>query len=301
MIKHLLEVAEFNKTRIDQLIVSAEKMYTLVKKRGGDERLKHKVCVNLFYEASTRTSSSFEASMYRLGGNVISINNVQFSSVAKGETLEDTIRTLEQYADCIVLRHPEIGAAKRAASVASKPIINAGDGAGEHPTQALLDLFTVYKEKGTIDGLNITMVGDLKYGRTVHSLAKILDNYSVKITFVAPQSLEFPTELQATLTNTVAVTTDLEKSLKDTDILYVTRIQKERLEDPSLYESLQQQYVISKSILKKANPHITIMHPLPRINEISIDIDEDPRAAYFRQVSYGLAMRMAIFDDLLLH
>lgn len=298
-INHILEVGQFSKAELETILSTAEKMKQLVEKEGGNDRLTRKVIANLFYEPSTRTSSSFAAAMYRLGGKVISINDVQYSSVAKGESLEDTIRTLEQYADCIVLRHPEIGAAKRAAAVSHVPIINAGDGAGDHPTQALLDLFTILQEKQQIDNLTITMVGDLKYGRTVHSLAEILNHFDVTLQFVSPPQLAFPDMIKSKLKNQYSETDDLESVVKKSDVLYVTRVQKERFENIDEYEKLKNHYIITNKLLEKAKKKLTIMHPLPRVGEIAYEVDKDPRAAYFRQMKNGMYMRMALLDHLL--
>ena len=296
---HLLSIDQFDRTAIDELFASALEMKQLVETKGGGDQLAHRVSANLFYEPSTRTSSSFAAAMYRLGGSVISINDVQYSSVAKGETLEDTIRTLEQYADVIVLRHPEVGAAKRAASVSSVPIVNAGDGVGEHPTQALLDLFTVYEEHSHIDGLTITLVGDLKNGRTVHSLAKLLSLYDVQLQFVAPESLAFPAEYTKGLSHPPTTHTDVTEVAPDTDVLYVTRVQKERFESLEAYEAVKGSYIIDKSIVSTMKPEARIMHPLPRVGEITYEVDNDPRAAYFRQMRNGLYVRMALLEGLI--
>ncbi len=293
--QHILSISQFERAAIDELFASARDMKQLVETKGGSNQLQHRVSANLFYEPSTRTSSSFAAAMYRLGGSVISINDVQYSSVAKGETLEDTIRTLEQYADVIVLRHPEVGAAQRAAAVSSVPIINAGDGVGEHPTQALLDLFTIYEEHGRIDGLTISLVGDLKNGRTVHSLAKLLSLYDVKLQFVAPETLRFPEEYCKGLTYTEH--DDIQEVIAYTDILYVTRVQKERFESPEAYEAVKGSYVIDTSIVVGMKPTARIMHPLPRVGEIAPKVDADPRAAYFRQMRNGLYVRMALLTN----
>jgi aspartate carbamoyltransferase len=259
--------------------------------------LKGYILANLFYEPSTRTSSSFIAAMQRLGGTVIPINEVRYSSVSKGESLPDTVRTLECYADVIVLRHYEVGSAALAAQYARKPIINAGDGIGEHPTQALLDLFTILQERGRIDGLTVTMLGDLKYGRTVHSLAKLLALFNVRLVYVSPKELEMPAELVNAL-NARGVRqesfTALEAVLPETDVLYVTRIQQERFADPQEYERLKDVYTITPEVLRAAKPDLTLMHPLPRLGEISMAVDSDPRAAYFRQMEYGLYVRMAL-------
>lgn len=294
--QHVLSIDQFDRAAIDQLFAKAREMKQLVEVSGGGDSLKHRVSANLFYEPSTRTSSSFAAAMYRLGGQVISINDVQYSSVAKGETLEDTIRTLEQYADVIVLRHPEVGAAKRAASVSKVPIINAGDGVGEHPTQALLDLFTIYEEHGRVDGLTISLVGDLKNGRTVHSLAKLLSLYDVQLQFVAPKLLAFPDEYCKGLSFTKH--TDVAEVAATTDVLYVTRVQKERFKTPADYEAVKGSYVIDDKLASSMKPSARIMHPLPRVGEITPEVDANPRAAYFRQMRNGLHVRMALLDML---
>lgn len=295
---HILSVDQFDRSALEDLFKRADAMRALVKKDGGDARLAHHVTANLFYEPSTRTSSSFAAAMYRLGGQVISINDVQYSSVAKGETLEDTVRTLGQYADAIVLRHPEVGASAIAAGVSKVPIINAGDGIGEHPTQALLDLYTILSEFGQVDGLTITLVGDLKNGRTVHSLAKLLNHFDVTLRFVAPESLKFPDELAKELTNKLTSSEKLDE-LKDTDILYVTRVQKERFANLEVYEAVKNSYIITNDTLTSLKPTARIMHPLPRVGEIASEVDSDPRAAYFRQVENGLYIRMVLFDMLI--
>jgi len=251
----------------------------------------------LFYEPSTRTSSSFTAAMERQGGSVIPISEVKYSSVSKGESLPDTVRTLECYADVIVLRHPEIGAAAIAAKYARKPVINAGDGAGEHPTQALLDAFTILEELGTLEGLTVTMLGDLKYGRTVHSLSRLLAMFNAKLNYVSPEILRMPAEIVAELKEKNVSQTEhssLEKVLPETDVLYVTRVQKERFEDVAVYESVKGAFVIDPEIMKPAKQKMIVMHPLPRVGEISVDFDDDPRAAYFRQMEYGLYVRMAL-------
>lgn len=298
---HLLSIDQFDRTAIDTLFTKVREMKQVVETKGGGDSLKHRVSANLFYEPSTRTSSSFATAMYRLGGSVISINDVQYSSVAKGETLEDTIRTLEQYADVIVLRHPEVGSATRAASVAHVPIINAGDGVGEHPTQALLDLFTIFDEHGRIDGLTISLVGDLKNGRTVHSLAKLLSLYDVQLQFVAPKSLAFPTHYTEGLSHTPSAHSDVAEVAADTDVLYVTRVQKERFESLDAYEAVKNSYVIDQSVVDTMKPDARIMHPLPRVGEIAFEVDSDPRAAYFRQMRNGLYVRMALLDQLANH
>jgi aspartate carbamoyltransferase len=295
--KHILSVSQFDVHDLAYIFDVAEEFRMLVRRIGVMDLLKGYILANLFYEPSTRTSSSFIAAMQRLGGTVIPINEVRYSSVSKGESLPDTVRTLECYADVIVLRHYEVGSAALAAQYARKPIINAGDGIGEHPTQALLDLFTILQERGRIDGLTVTMLGDLKYGRTVHSLAKLLALFKVRLVYVSPKELEMPAELVRAL-NERGVRqeshTALEAVLPETDVLYVTRIQQERFADPQEYERLKDVYTITPEVLRAAKPDLTLMHPLPRLGEISMAVDSDPRAAYFRQMEYGLFVRMAL-------
>jgi len=295
--KDILSVSQFERSDLEVLFEVAHEMAEMVHRIWTFDLLKGKVLTNLFYEPSTRTSSSFVAAIERLGGSVIQINNVTFSSVSKGESLADTVRTMEQYTDAIVLRHPDQGSAAEAAAATIKPIINAGDGAGEHPTQALLDAHTIREEMGGIDGLTITMVGDLKYGRTVHSLAKLLTLFDVKINYVSPEILRMP-ELLVKDVDAAGIdqveTTDLESVLGETDVLYVTRIQKERFSDPSEYDQVKDSYVISPQTMSGARQKMALMHPLPRVGEITTEVDSDPRAAYFRQMEYGMYTRMAL-------
>ncbi len=295
--KDILSVSQFSRGDLEYIFGVAKEMRAMVERVGTFDLLKGKILANLFYEPSTRTSSSFLSAMERLGGSVIPINEVTYSSVSKGESLPDTIRTLQCYADVIVLRHPEVGSAKLAAEYASKPIINAGDGIGEHPTQALLDLFTISEELGRVDGLTVTMLGDLKYGRTVHSLAKLLSSFVVRLNYISPEILPMPAELVESLTvKGVSQTqyTTLDPVLGETDVLYVTRVQRERFEDLDDYEKVKGAYVISSEMMKDAKDEMIVMHPLPRVGEISMDLDDDPRAAYFRQMEYGLYVRMAL-------
>ncbi len=301
--QHVLAVSQFNRPNLTHLFALAERMRDVVEACGGIDLLKHRVLAALFYEPSTRTSASFVAAMERLGGSVIPITQgVQFSSVSKGETLPDTIRTLEQYADAIVLRHPETGSAAIAARYAEKPIINAGDGTGEHPTQALLDLFTILEELGTIDGLTVAMIGDLHYGRTVHSLTKLLLNYDVRLRFVSPEILRIPLNLMNEVRDAgydVRETYDVHDIIGEADVFYVTRVQKERFGDLAQYEQVKDYYKITPELLSEANSRMIVMHPLPRVNEISYEVDTDPRAAYFRQVRNGLYIRMALLAAVL--
>ena len=295
--QHILATAQFTRLDLEYIFAVAHEMRSMVERVGTFDLLKGKILANVFYEPSTRTSSSFTAAMERLGGSVIPISEVRYSSVAKGESLADTVRTLECYCDVIVLRHPETGAAKTAASFLRKPLINAGDGTGEHPTQALLDLFTIQEELGRLEGLTVTMLGDLKYGRTVHSLSKLLRLYGAKLNYVSPEILRMPKPLIEELKATGIQQneySDLNEVLPQTDVLYVTRVQRERFENPEEYESVKDAYVINPEIMNRAKQEMVIMHPLPRVAEISMDLDRDPRAAYFRQMEYGLYVRMAL-------
>jgi aspartate carbamoyltransferase catalytic subunit len=295
--KDILSVSQFSRDDLEYIFGVAKEMRAMVERVGTFDLLKGKILANLFYEPSTRTSSSFLSAMERLGGSVIPINEVTYSSVSKGESLPDTIRTLQCYADVIVLRHPEVGSAKLAAEYARKPIINAGDGIGEHPTQALLDLFTISEELGRVDGLTVTMLGDLKYGRTVHSLANLLSSFVVKLNYVSPEILPMPVELVENLAAkgvSQKQYSTLNPVLAESDVLYVTRVQRERFENLDEYEKVKGVYVISPETMEDAKDEMIVMHPLPRVGEISMELDGDPRAAYFRQMEYGLYVRMAL-------
>ncbi len=296
--KDILSVKQFTRSNLEFVFGIAREMEEMVRRIGSFDLLKGKILANLFYEPSTRTSSSFTAAMERLGGSVIPISEVRYSSVSKGESLPDTVRTLEAYADVIVLRHPEVGSAELAAKYARKPIINAGDGVGEHPTQALLDLFTIQEEMGRIDGLNITMVGDLKYGRTVHSLARLLTLFDVRLNYVSPDILRMPEYIIEEVNEKSSIPQteypSLDPVIAESDVLYVTRVQKERFSDEAQYNSVKDAFVISPETLTKAKEDMIVMHPLPRVGEITMEVDDDPRAAYFRQMEYGLYVRMAL-------
>ena len=306
--KHVLTVDQFSKDDLKELLDQA--MFhreACFEKACGFRAATSRFCAgkilaNLFYEPSTRTSSSFYSAMVRLGGNVIPINDVTYSSVSKGETLEDTIRTMGCYADVIALRHNEVGAADRAAAVSAVPIINAGDGIGEHPTQALLDLLTILIERGwnrfqkmsdILNGLKITMMGDLKHGRTVKSLAKLLDKFGIdRINWVSPKELCIPKEFVG---HPDYQTEDLDDVITDTDVLYLTRIQKERFNSAEIIDT----YKLTQEHMAKAKPNMVLMHPLPRVDELPTELDTDPRSAYFRQMRYGLFMRMAVLERVL--
>ena len=299
----ILSVSQFDREKLSYIFGRAREMREMVERVGGTNLLAGYVLSCLFYEPSTRTSASFIAAMERLGGSVIPITQgVQFSSVSKGETLADTIRTLEQYSDVIVLRHPEIGSAQTAADYAEIPIINAGDGPGEHPTQALLDLFTIREELGTVDGLKVAMVGDLRYGRTVHSLTKLLAQYDVSLRFVSPEILRMPMVIMNEIIDAgldVRETHDVADVIANADVLYVTRVQKERFTDLAQYEEVRDQYEITPELMEEAKDKMVVMHPLPRVGEIHYAIDADPRAAYFRQVKNGMYIRMALLAAVL--
>mgnify|MGYP006295477285 CR=1 FL=1 len=295
--KSILSVKQFSRQDLMYIFEVAHEMREMVERIGAFDLLKGKILANLFYEPSTRTASSFTAAMERLGGSVIPINEVKYSSVAKGESLPDTVRSLECYADVVVLRHPEVGASALAAKYARKPIINGGDGVGEHPTQALLDLFTIMEELGRADGLTVTLLGDLKNGRTVHSLSRLLSLFDVRLNYVSPEILRMPPDIIAELDEKGIPQQEyqsLEAALPESDVLYVTRVQKERFDDPQAYEKVKGAYVITPETMERAKENMIVMHPLPRVGEISMELDDDPRAAYFRQMEYGMYVRMAL-------
>lgn len=295
--RHILSVRQFTRDDLHALFAVAQEMRFLVQRHGTLDILRGRLLSTLFYEESTRTSSSFEAAMLRCGGQVVSINTSR-SSVAKGETLADTVRTLGCYSDVIVLRHPAVGSSQEAAKFSPVPIINAGDGVGEHPTQALLDVFTIREELGTVNGLTVTMLGDLKNGRTTHSLVRLLSLYGVRVNFVSPPSLEMPREVireVLKLGMPVYETANLDEVIGKTDVLYVTRIQRERFASPEEYEAVKGCYVVNNDVLARAKPDMVVLHPLPRVDEVDLEVDFDiKRAAYFRQMRCGLFIRMAL-------
>ena len=301
-LKHVIESQQFSRSLLEELFVQTDEIKREAHRFSG--RLNGRVMAALFYEPSTRTRLSFEAAMLRLGGQTMGTDNArEFSSAAKGETLEDTIRIVSGYADVIVMRHNEEGAAKRAAEVSTVPIINAGDGPGQHPTQALLDLYTIREELRRIDGIRIAMVGDLANGRTVRSLTYLLSKFKdMKIWFVAPPQVAMREDLKTHLTehNVPWIETeDLDAVLPEVDVVYQTRIQKERFADPAAYQALKGIYRIDSRALGLMRKYAIVMHPLPRVDEIAPEVDADPRAAYFRQAHNGLQIRMALLDLLL--
>jgi aspartate carbamoyltransferase catalytic subunit len=300
--KHVLSVNQFtDKVLLNELFESAANFQALEPNKY-PEPLKHKTLATIFYEPSTRTRLSFETAIQNLGGNLITTENAgEFSSTMKGESLEDTIRAINAYADGIILRHPEAGSAERAAKVSEAPIINAGDGASQHPTQALLDVYSIQRAKGQIDGLKIALVGDLLYGRTVHSLIPLLALYKVEFYLIAPPDLRMPQEYLDQLDKQSVPYTILDNwqdIIGSVGVIYMTRIQKERFKSLKQYEALKDSFVLTMNDVKRMKSDAIILHPLPRVNEIAPAVDSDPRARYFEQVKNGLFMRMALLDKI---
>jgi len=292
--RDIISIKDFSREEIDYILKIAQAMEPIAAK--GSDMLKGKILATLFFEPSTRTRLSFEAAMHKLGGSTIGFAEAEIASVKKGENLADTIRTVENYADVIAVRHPLEGAARLAAEFAKIPIINGGSGAEEHPTQALLDLYTIMKEKGKIDGLKIAFVGDLRYGRTVHSLAYALSLYNVELYLISPETLKMRREVLQTIKERIPVTekTGLEKIIPLVDVLYVTRIQKERFPDPAEYAKVKGSYKIDLKTLSDAKKDLIILHPLPRVDEIASEVDNTSFARYFQQVWNGIVARMAL-------
>jgi len=295
--KHILHANQFSREDLEEIIAVAGGFETEFGTKEVPPLMRGRILATLFFEPSTRTRLSFEAAMHRLDGAVISVASAGTSSAAKGETLADMARTVSQYADMIVIRHPRIGSAQEAAEAASVPVINAGDGAGQHPTQAILDVYTIQKELGSLEDITVALVGDLKFGRTVHALVELLSLYHVRLIFVSPETLKMPEAITANLREKgvhVTETDQLNDVLAASHLLYVTRIQKERFSDLSEYERIKGSYVISDHLLREAKKEPTIMHSLPRVDEITTDVDTRPGAAYFRQVRNGVFVRMAL-------
>ena len=301
---HVLEAQQFDINLLDDIFSTAQEMEQVVQHYGSNI-LNRRVMATLFYEPSTRTRLSFESAMTRLGGAVITTESAQeFSSAAKGETLEDTIRVVAGYSDVVVLRHNESGASNRAAAVAGIPVINAGDGAGQHPTQALLDLFTIQREIGHLKKITIALVGDLANGRTVRSLCYLLAKYEgVKMYFVAPEIVRMKDDIKEYLQRHQVLfeeVEDLHEVARQADVVYQTRIQKERFGDRTgEYEQARGKYIIDRAVMDCMQEHAVVMHPLPRVDEIDPEVDADPRAAYFRQAHNGLYVRMALLRMIL--
>ncbi|HVC42237.1 MAG TPA: aspartate carbamoyltransferase [Candidatus Saccharimonadales bacterium] len=299
MLGHVISAEQFDRGLLDLLFLRATALAGV-----RDDRLAHRVMATLFYEPSTRTRLSFESAMLRLGGSVIGTEAAHtFSSAIKGETLEDTVRMVSTYADLIVLRHDEAGAAARAASVASVPVVNAGDGPGEHPTQALLDLYTIERELGRVEGVSVAFCGDLRFGRTARSLALLLALYpGVRLAFVAPAVIQVGGDILARLEARgveCRLAEQLTDVLDDVDVVYQTRVQKERFTDPVEFEQARTAIRIDGAIMRQLPAKAIVMHPLPRVDEIAPEVDADPRAAYFRQAANGVAIRMAVLEMLL--
>lgn len=296
---HLTSTRQLTRADTEEILRVAKEMESL-RVKGKTDLLKGKILASLFYEPSTRTRLSFEAAMIRLGGDVLTAEGIQFSSLYKGETIEDTMEMVGKYADIIAMRHPDQGSADIAASASKVPFINAGDGPGQHPTQALLDLYTILSECKTIDGLHIAMVGDLRYGRTVHSLCYLLGLYeNIRLTLISPEELTMPEKVTSFLKEKnipYEEKDDIHAGL-DCDMIYMTRVQQERFADKSEYERLKLKYILTAKHLEKKKA--IIMHPLPRVGEISTDVDTLPNAAYFRQASNGVPVRMALLAMLL--
>ncbi len=294
----IISAKQFDKDDIEYILSKSREM---IKKKNTD-LLNGKILATLFFEPSTRTRLSFESAMYRLGGNVIGFHSGDVSSIKKGESIADTIRTVENYSDCIVIRHSLEGAARMASKFAKVPIINAGSGSGEHPTQALLDLLTITQELGSLDGLNIGLMGDLKYGRTVHSLSVLLSNFNVNAYFISPVELQMRNRdkdfLRQRQMNYKEIT-NFRKILNTLDVLYMTRIQKERFVDLEEYEKIKNFYIFRKEDLEDTKENFRLLHPLPRVNEISPDVDSSNKSVYFKQTFYGIPMRKAILAEMM--
>jgi aspartate carbamoyltransferase len=311
--KDVISVEQFNRHDLDQLFEVTARMKRIKETNGSTDILRGRILANLFYEASTRTDASFSIAMKRLGGEVHNIVGVQFSSVSKGETLADTVRVLSGYTDVLVLRHPQMGAAAEAARAIHTerqkvgggpvPLINAGDGVGEHPTQALLDMYTILQKRGRFEGLTIAMVGDLKHGRTVHSLARLLSLYSgIRLILIAPPSLRMSDELVALLKTRgleIREAESIEAVAREADVWYITRVQKERFENEAAYSAVQGSYSVTLETVNRMKPDTIIMHPLPRVGEIAEEVDSLPQAVYFEQAANGMFVRMAILAGVL--
>ena len=292
--RDIVSIQDFSREEINYILEKSQAMEPLATR--GSDMLKGKILATLFFEPSTRTRLSFEAAMLKLGGSTIGFADAEIASVRKGENLADTIRTVENYANVIALRHPLEGAAKLAAEFSKVPILNGGTGAEEHPTQALMDLYTIKKEKEKIDGLKIAMLGDLRYGRTVHSLAYALSLYDIELYLISPESLRMRREVIRAVKNRISIFEDksLEQIIPQIDVLYVTRIQKERFPDPAEYVKVKGIYRISLETLRNARKDLILLHPLPRLDEIAPEVDSKPQARYFQQVWNGIVVRMAL-------
>ena len=294
--RDIVSISDLSIEEIERIFEVARKMIPIARGEEKGEILRGSILANLFFEPSTRTRLSFQTAMLRLGGSVLDFSNPSATSIAKGESLSDTIRMVDSYSDVIVIRHPYEGAARLAAEFADNPVINAGDGAGQHPTQTLLDMFTMVEEVGKIKDLHIALIGDLKYGRTVHSLALALDRMGAHIHLVSPPTLMMPSHILRRMSRKPDVHKKIEEVVEEGDVFYVTRIQKERFPDPTEYMRVAGSYKITAKLVEKMKNSAIIMHPLPRIDEISPEVDSMPQARYFKQAFYGIPVRMAILS-----
>jgi len=296
--RSLVSIDDLNTEEVLKILDNAAEF----EKKPVQKLLEGKVIATLFFEPSTRTRLSFESAINRLGGKIVGFSDAGVTSVSKGETLHDTIRMVSNYSDLIVMRHPVEGSARYASEISSVPVINAGDGANQHPTQTLLDLYSIRKTQGTLDNLNIFMVGDLKYGRTVHSLMMAMSRWNTTFNFISPEELKMPEEYKLYLENLglkYYEHLDFTEIISRADIIYMTRVQKERFSDPIEYEKVKNVYVLRNSMLTNTKPNMRILHPLPRVNEINPDVDTNPKAYYFEQALNGVYTRQAILCSLL--
>jgi aspartate carbamoyltransferase catalytic subunit len=300
--RDIISIKDFSKEEIDYILDYAKRMIPYANAEKHTTLLNQHILAALFFEPSTRTRLSFESAMHRLGGNVIGFADPSGTSQKKGESLADTIRMADSYSDAIVIRHPQEGAARLAAEFSEVPVLNAGDGAGQHPTQCLLDLFTILTEKKKIKGNKVVLLGDLKYGRTVHSLAYALSLFKADLTFVSPETLKMPKEVINECKEfgvEPVSTSNLEKAIKEADVLYATRIQKERFPDAEEYNRVVGSYKVDNTLLKQAKQDLIVMHPLPRVVEIDPEVDKTKHALYFKQAFNGLPVRMALLSLIL--
>jgi aspartate carbamoyltransferase catalytic subunit len=296
--KSLISINDFSKDEYLKLMQIAAEFEA----NPNQELLKGKVIAVLFFEPSTRTRLSFETAIQRLGGNVVGFTDASSSSVKKGESLKDTIKTVAQYSDMIIMRHPVEGSARYASEVSHVPVINAGDGSNQHPTQCLLDLFSIQKTQGTLENLDIAFVGDLKYGRTVHSNVIAMTNFNCRFHLISPIELKLPSAVKMHIKNSnlnYYQYTTMEAAIPKADIIYMTRIQQERFSDPIEYERVKNSFILRNEMLKNSKEHLKVLHPLPRVNEISVDVDDNPKAYYFEQALNGVYMRQALMTYIL--
>ncbi len=302
--QHIISTKQFDKQGLQELFVEADKMFDIVKNQIFADLLKGKIMATLFFEPSTRTRFSFESAMLRLGGKVISnADMMTTSSLKKRETLEDTGKVVSQMVDVIVMRHPEVGSVQKLATFSDVPVMNAGDGAYDHPTQGLLDVYTILKEKGRLDGLTVGIVGDLKFGRVAHSQCRLLKHFNVKFVFVSPEALKMPEEIVQELKDAgreVEEEEDLESVINTFDVISMLRVQEERFENKQDYEKYAGKYILDENLMEKAKDKSIVIHPLPRVDEIAFEVDKDERAKYFKQPFYGMIIRMALLSKILL-